>query len=96
MYKRCPVSNDGKFPPTPSEKYVNLAVVKYDRPRDLDELKKHTLHGKVNDLLVNKTKIGMDEIVGPTDSLVFVEGPPGIGKSTLAWELCRGWDELHL
>ena len=95
VYKRSPVSNDGKFPPTPSEKYVNLAVVKYDeRPCDSDELKKHTLYGRVDDLLVNKTKIGKDEIVGPTDSLVLVEGPPGIGKSTLAWELCRGWDEL--
>ena len=70
-------------------------MVNYDKkPRDLDKLKEHTLHGKVNDLLVNKTKIGIDEIVGPTDSLVFVEGPPGIGKSTLALELCRGWDEL--
>ena len=95
VYERSPVSNDGKFPPTPSEKYVNLAVVKYDdRPRDLDELKKHTLHGRVNDLLVGKTKISIDEIVRPTDSLVFVEGPPGMGKSTLAWELCRRCDEL--
>ena len=72
VYKNSPVSNDNKFPPTPSEKYVNLAVVKNDRPRDVDELKKHTLHGRVNDLLVSKTKIGMDEIVGSTDSLVFV------------------------
>ena len=93
VYKRSPVSNDGKFPPTPSEKYVNLAVVKH-RPHDLDELRKHTLHGRVNDLLVNKTKISIDEIVGPTDSLVIVGGPPGIGKSTLAWELCRRCDEL--
>ena len=95
VYKRSPVLNNDKFPPTPSKKYVNLAVVNYDeRPRDLDELKKCTLHGRIDDLLVNKTKIGMDEIVGPMDSLVFVEGPPGIGKSTLSWELCRGWDEL--
>ena len=26
--------------------------------------------------------------------LVLVEGAPGIGKSTLAWELCRKWDQL--
>ena len=44
--------------------------------------------------LYGKTKISIDEIVRPTDSLVFVEGPPGMGKSTLAWELCRRCDEL--
>ena len=95
FYEKSSVSNDGKFPPTPSKKYVNLAVVKQDdRPRDLDELRKHTLHGRVNDLLVGKTKISIDEVVKPKDSLIFVEGPPGIGKSTLAWELCRRCDEL--
>ena len=26
---------------------------------------------------------------------LLVEGPPGIGKSTFAWELCRKWDEIE-
>ena len=24
-----------------------------------------------------------------------MEGPPGIGKSTFAWEVCRKWDEIE-
>ena len=26
---------------------------------------------------------------------LLVEGPPGIGKSTFSWELCRRWDEIE-
>ena len=26
---------------------------------------------------------------------ILVEGPPGIGKSTFAWELCKRWDEIE-
>ena len=98
MYSRSTVSSDGKFPPTPSKTYVNLAVVRRsDEVRDLEELRKHTLHGRVDEILNGKREIEIGDILKPQDngkplSLVFVEGPPGIGKSTLAWELCRRWD----
>ena len=95
MYSRSPVSSDGKFPPTPSKTYVNLALVNrkcVSEIHDLEEVRKNTLHGGVDEMLVGKTKIGIDDILAPHVSLVFVEGPPGIGKSTLAWELCRRWD----
>ena len=94
VYSRSSVSSDGKFPPTPSKTYVNLAVVKRaDQIRDLHEV----VQGRVDNLLKGKQKIDITDILKPQDngtlvSLVFVEGPPGIGKSTLAWELCRKWD----
>ena len=39
----------------------------------------------------------MDDILKADDKvrLVVVEGAPGIGKSTLVWELCRQWSTLE-
>ena len=90
-----------KFPPTPSKKYVKLALVKQeDKRRDYDKLMKHKLHGKVDEILKCKTEITTADIlkqdgVGRPLKVVLVEGPPGIGKSTLAWELCRRWDRAQ-
>ena len=98
MYSRSSVSSDGKFPPTPSKTYVNLAVVEHSgEVCDSEQMRENTLHGRVDEMLEGKTKIETADIIKPlTDStpvpLAFVEGPPGIGKSTLAWELCRKWD----
>ena len=98
MYSRSHVSSDDKFPPTPSKTYINLALVqRADEICDLEELRKHALHGRVCEMLEGKREVKFDDILksqenGNPVSLVFVEGPPGIGKSTLAWELCRRWD----
>ena len=98
MYSRSSVSSDGKFPPTPSKTFVNLVVVqRASEIRDLEDVRRNTLHGKVEEMCRGKTKCEIADILKPLKdgspvSLVFVEGPPGIGKSTLAWELCRRWD----
>ena len=97
VYENSSVCDDQKFPPTPSQKYVNLAVVNH-KPRDIDEVMKYTLYGNVEELIENKEKISIEEILKPKDQsrlrLVLVEGPPGVGKSTLSWELCRRWDKI--
>ena len=98
VYSNSPVSSDGKFPPTPSKTYVSLAVVeRASEIRDIEQVRNNVLHGRVDEMIKGNTKIEITDILKPQDngkpvSLVFVEGPPGIGKSTLAWELCRRWD----
>ena len=95
MYSRSSVTSDGKFPPTPSKTYIDLAVVEHSSEiRDIEDLRKSTLLGDIDMMLVDKDKIEVNDILKPQENgspvlLVFVEGPPGIGKSTLAWELCR-------
>ena len=64
-----------------------------------DEFTRRTLHGRVDQILAS-TIIIEDLLVpeeGSNDAVRFilVEGPPGIGKSTFAWEVCRRWDEIE-
>ena len=52
-----------------------------------------TLEGDIDQILSVKEPIQEADIFLPRDSTKFVllEGAPGIGKSTFAWELCRQW-----
>ena len=64
-----------------------------------DEYIGHTLRGNVKQLLHTRREISIEQILEPVKGqnkprLVLMEGAPGIGKSTLAWELCRKWEEL--
>ena len=49
---------------------------------------------------MRKSPIALDHILKPRKKgrqlrCVLVEGAPGIGKSTLAWEVCHKWEELE-
>ena len=59
----------------------------------------HVLRGNIEQVMKLRTPIAVETILKPPKSgsclkLVLVEGAPGIGKSTLAWELCRKWEEF--
>jgi len=59
-----------------------------------DSFTRSTLHGGVDQIVATKTPIEIDDILTSDALFVLVEGPPGVGKSTLCWELCRKWDAL--
>ena len=92
-YKYCPISSD-KWPPTPSKEYIKLAVVQ-GRSACREDYIGRVLEGNI----IGRENITEEQIlemcveqVGK-GRVIVIEGAPGIGKSTLAWELCRKWEE---
>ena len=97
VYGNSPISPNTKWPPSPGREFITLAVVEGQSCRD--EYIGHTLQGNVKQVLHRRREIYIDQILEPVKGqnkprLVLMEGAPGIGKSTLAWELCRKWEEL--
>ena len=95
VYSNSPMSPDSKWPPSPSREFISLAVVEGQSCRD--EYIGHTLQGNIKQVLSNKKEISIEQILEPVQDklkLALIEGAPGIGKSTLAWELCRKWEEI--
>ena len=103
--KKCyrqPLPDDDKLLATASKHYIELAVIsKKDITRkQADEFTKKSLHGLTEEILRKKAPIALDHILKPREEgtpvrCVLVEGAPGIGKSTLAWEVCHKWEELE-
>ena len=94
-YALSSVAPSDKFPPTTNMVFIKLALVKKEKLSKAqdDKLIFQTLRGDIDKILEEKEPIEMDDILKADDKirLVVVEGAPGIGKSTLAWELCRQW-----
>ena len=99
VYATSPVIIDrDKWPPTPSTTYIRLALVKKKKVSrgEADHFTRLTLRGEIDMILKAKQPITMEEVLKGNDTrLVVVEGAPGIGKSTLAWELCRQWPTME-
>ena len=99
VYGNSPISPDTKWPPSPGREYISLAVVGIEGRRCRDEYIGHTLQGNIKQVLHSRKDISVEQILEPVKGqnkprLVLMEGAPGIGKSMLAWELCRKWEEL--
>ena len=87
----------GKWPPSTSKKYVNLAVIEKVKlsQKEANEKCKALTYGDVSKIMC-KGDIQLADIATPgkdgvLPKFVLVEGAPGVGKSTFAWKACRKW-----
>ena len=91
------LKNVDKWPPTPSREYVTLSLVEGGH-ECRDKYIGQTLRSNVGDILCGRREISVEQILESDGQnilrLVLVEGAPGIGKSTFAWELCRKWEDF--
>ena len=84
--------------------YINLAVInnEYANRKDLVKFREQTICGCIDDILEWKAPIDMKDILRPNCvynsqkqkqeypvTQLLIEGAPGIGKSTFAWEVCQ-------
>ena len=86
---------------TPGKMFINLACI--DRKTEglkteYDEITEAMIRdGNVDVIHGRKCPIDMNEIAAnvPAETIkkvILVEGAPGVGKSTFAWEFCRRWE----
>ena len=90
---------ENKYSPESAQKYINLAMISKQKESraEWDTFTKATIRGDVDDVVEMKTEITPQDIGrledGSPARCVLIQGAPGVGKTTLAWELCRKWGE---
>ena len=99
LYSSCvsPPSQQGL--PLSGNKYVDLTIVRKGdfSMEEMVELASERAAGNFGLSLSKSQAVSMEDIVRyeGDSKCVLVEGPLGVGKTSLAWELCRRWDELE-
>ena len=82
--------------------YINLAIIPNDNTdaKEREKFVTATVHGTISDITNEKGSLELDQIGrmenGSLARCVLVQGAPGIGKTTMAWELCRQWGQRNL
>ena len=85
-----------------SKIYINLALIEKEditKPEAV-QFTRATIHGNIDDIKKSKRAMNIGQIAqlpdGSQPKCILVEGAPGVGKSTFAWNLCHKWGKGKL
>ena len=99
VYRKHKVDHNSKWPPRLCTEYINLALIDHksvESKREYEEITHSMIRdGNVDVIKEKKIEILIEKVACnlPEDKhLVIMEGAPGVGKSTFAWEFCRRWE----
>ena len=95
-YYNDPLPYDDRLFTNTERKYIELSVTeKVDKPRK--EAKRNDSNLTMKEPLHPTVHVALQDILRPdrrnrkSPQLVLIEGTSGIGKTTLAWQLCHKW-----
>ena len=90
------------WPSSPSEEFINLAIINREKVStgELHKIMLATSNKGVDTILETRVPVRMEQLMdtkpGKKQQCVLVEGAPGVGKTTLSWEICKRWAEGKL
>lgn len=98
VYTKPSTISYDKWPHVTSREFINLLLIgkECSDKQEAERLKKATIRGNIDDIIKSKAPLNMDKVAcnladGSLPKCILVEGAPGVGKSTFAWELCGKW-----
>ena len=102
FFGKSSLPTETKWQPSITKSYINLAVISREKVTHKEQLKFMiaTLHGDVDGILKVKEPVKIEHILdhkpGEVLQCVLAEGAPGVGKTTLAWQVCHRWGKGEL
>ena len=91
-----------KWLPSPTQQFFNLAIIKKERVhrgKIDDEFVRQSIHGQIDEILLAKSPIDLEDIFKNIEGerkVILIDGAPGSGKSTLAIHITQGWSKGEL
>ena len=95
LYSQLPEIPNNPWPPVCTSSFISLALIKqHEQRRDPHS---YVVNNSVDDILEEKETIKSQDVFGKfmKGTLLFVEGRPGSGKTTLVHKVTRDWATSH-